>query len=219
MNFTQNKTIQWVLGFLLIAAGTYVSWLLTPGDYVQVIAAMSGLLCVWLVARESIWNYPIGLVNIVALVITFYGVQLYADFTLNIVFFVLNVYGWYFWLKNRGSLKVRQTRDMTKKEWIISLLVVVIGTPIWGYVFDNYFGAALAYADSFVMVASLVAQWFLSKKAIQHWYFWIVVDLVAIPIYFMKDLPLIAILYTVYLGICVNGFVSWKKEMKAISNG
>lgn len=204
---------QFVLGTLLIVAGTYVSWLIAP-DPIQIIAAISGLLCVWLVARESIWNYPIGIVNIVALIFTFYGVKLFADFTLNIVFLILNIYGWYFWLKNRGNLKVRPTRNISKKELIVALLVVVLGTPVWGYVFDTYFGAALAYPDSFVMVASIVAQWFLSKKVIQHWYFWIAVDLVAIPIYLLKDLPLIAILYTVYLGICVNGLISWKKEMK-----
>ncbi|MDF2535104.1 MAG: nicotinamide mononucleotide transporter PnuC [Bacillales bacterium] len=210
----QNKITQWIIGIALIAAGTYVSWLLTPGDYVQIVAAISGLLCVWLVARGNILNYPIGLVNIIALIITFYGVQLYADFTLNIVFFVLNIYGWMYWLKNRGSLKVRETQNITKKELIVSLIVIVIGTPVWGYIFDNFFGAALAYPDSFVMVASLVAQWFMSRKTLQHWYFWIAVDLVAIPIYFAKDLPLIALLYIVYLGICVNGLLSWKKEMK-----
>lgn len=211
--FFGSKLGQWILGIVLIFAGTYISWLISP-DPVQIIAAISGLACVWLVARENIWNYPIGIINIIALIVSFYTVQLYADFTLNIIFFALNVYGWYYWLTNRGNLKVRQTRNITKAELIWSIAIIVIGTPIWGYIFDNFFGAALAYADSFVMVASLIAQWFLSKKVLQHWYFWIAVDVIAIPIYFIKDLPLIAILYIVYLGICVNGLIGWKKELK-----
>lgn len=210
---TNNKVAQWIFGIFLIAVGTYVSWLITPGDWVQIIAAISGLVCVWLVAKESIWNYPIGIVNIVLLIIAFFQVKLYADFTLNIVFFVLNVYGWIYWLKNRGNLKVRETRNITKKELITSIAIIVIGVPIWGYIF-NHLGAAIPYADSFVMVASIIAQWFLSKKVMQHWYFWIAVDIIAVPIYFMKALPLIGILYMVYLGICVTGFVNWEKEMK-----
>lgn len=211
--FFGSKLGQWILGIALIFAGTYISWLISP-DPVQIVAAISGLACVWLVAKESIWNYPIGIINIVALIISFYGVQLYADFTLNIVFFVLSVYGWFYWLTNRGNLKVRQTRSITKAELIWAIAIIIVGTPIWGYIFDNFFGAALAYPDSFVMVTSLIAQWFLSKKVLQHWYFWIAVDLIAVPIYFIKDLPLIAVLYLVYLGICLNGLISWKKELK-----
>jgi nicotinamide mononucleotide transporter len=212
-NVANDKVKQLIIGLVLIIAGTYVSWLITPGDWIQIVAAISGLACVWLNAKESIWNYPIGLVNIVTLIITFFGVKLYADFTLNIIFFVLNVYGWVYWLKNRGDAKVRPTTKMTKKEWITSIAIIVIGTPIWAIIF-KHLGAALPLPDSFIMVASILAQWFLSKKVFENWYFWIAVDIIAVPVYFIKDLPLIAVLYIVYLGICVNGLISWKKEMK-----
>lgn len=212
-NLTNNKAKQLIIGLILVIAGTYVSWLLTPGDWIQITAAISGLICVWLNAKENIWNYPIGLINIVTLIITFYGVKLYADFTLNIIFFVLSVYGWYYWLKNRGQAKVRPTTNISKKELITSILIIVIGTPIWAVIF-KHLGAALPYPDSFIMVTSILAQWFLSKKVMQNWYFWIIVDIVAVPVYFIKDLPLIAVLYVVYLLICINGLISWKKEMK-----
>jgi nicotinamide mononucleotide transporter len=204
---------QWFFGLALLFSGTYVSWLITPGDYIQIIAAISGLVCVWLNSKENIWNYPIGLINIVTLILTFFQVKLYADFTLNIVFFLLSVYGWYYWLTNRGKAKVRPTTNITKKELIASISIIAIGTPIWALFFKQL-GAALPYPDSFIMVASIMAQWFLSKKVLQNWYFWISVDLVAIPVYFVKNLPLIAILYLVYLFICVNGLTSWKKEME-----
>lgn len=185
----------------------------TSSSTIEVVSAVSGLLCVWLAAKESIWNYPVGFINIASFMYVFWGANLYADFTLQIIFGILSAIGWIYWLIGRGEAKVRQTKKLTISEIILLIVLTVVGTIIWAkfniYVFDN---VAIPYFDAFVAVLSVVAQVLLSYKRLENWYVWVVVDILSIGMYWYKDLHLLSFLYVFFLINAVYGLISWKVE-------
>lgn len=189
----------------------------TSSSVIEVVSAVSGLLCVWLAAKESIWSYPIGFVNIAAFMYIFWGAGLYADFTLQILFAALSAYGWVYWLRGKGNYAVKPTKRVTTSGIILYIVITIVGTFAWAnfnlMVFD---GVALPYFDAFVAILSVIAQIMLSRKRLENWYVWIVVDVLSIWMYWYKDLHLLSLLYLFFLVNAVYGLIEWKKEYKRL---
>ncbi|MBK7344841.1 MAG: nicotinamide mononucleotide transporter [Saprospiraceae bacterium] len=128
--------------------------------------------------------------------------RLYSDAILHVVYIGLNTYGWYHWLQ---PTQIRQNIPVTRltgKQLSTIIGAIVLLTLLWGYVMDTRTDADFAYFDAFTTVASLIAQFLLTRKKIDNWLIWIAVDLVAIPIYLLKGLYITSGLYTVYLILC-----------------
>lgn len=180
-------------------------------------ATFSGIICVYLQTRENIWAWPFGILSVSILAYIFFGQNLYSDFILHIIFFILNVYGWWHWSQrdNHGQQPI-SVRLLNQSEWILGLLAVLIGTFTWGYIMDQNTDAHYAYIDAFTTSGSLVAQYFLAKKLLENWLFWIVVDVVAIALYLVKGLYVVAFLFFIYLILCVIGYFKWKDALKLI---
>ncbi|XOK62447.1 nicotinamide riboside transporter PnuC [Paenibacillus elgii] len=187
----------------------------TSSTPLEIAATTSGLLSVWLTARQNIWCFPVGLVNVVCFFVMFYDAKLYADMTLQVVFFVLSIQGWIVWLTKRGQAKVRPTRRMTPQLglWLVLLLVVV--TAGWGYVLARYTDASIPYVDAFIATLSILAQLLLSNKVLENWHFWIAVDVLSIGMYAYKELYVLAALYVIFLGIATSGLIQWRSEYRA----
>ena len=187
--------------------------------WVELIAAILGLLSVWLTVRQNIWCWPTGLASVALHIIIFYQTKLYSDVILQVVFEALQIYGWYHWLygaEDKPTLPVTKSRSFELLGW---LAVGLLGTLIWGYPMNRYTDAAAPYPDAFIAVASLIAQWLQARKRLDSWYFWIAADVVAIPVYIYKELIPTAILYLVFLILCVVGFGQWKKSMQITTIG
>lgn len=202
-----------VLDVLILVAFGIIAYFLNSST-MEIVASLTGLLCVWLNAKENIWAYPIGIVNLTLFFIIFYQVNLYADATLQVIFFVLSIYGWVVWLTKRNGQAVRPTRGMTKNETIGLFVGVIALTGGWGYGLHILTDASIPYLDAFIASMSIFAQFFLSRKVLQNWLIWIAIDVLSIGMYIYKGLPLIAFTYFVFLLICIFGYISWKKEMK-----
>ncbi|GAA3411414.1 nicotinamide riboside transporter PnuC [Paenibacillus hodogayensis] len=208
-----NKRLLW----LGLALGTGLI-LYTSSTPLEAIASLTGLLSVWLTAREHIWAWPIGLVNVACFFYMFYDVKLYADMTLQLFFFALGLYGWIVWLSGRGDAKVRPTSRIARAEagWLV--LFLIAASVVWGFLLHRYTDASIPYADALIAVLSLIAQYLLSKKVLENWYVWIVVDVLSIGLYAYKGLDAVAVLYVVYLGIATAGLFGWKAQY-AIQRG
>lgn len=202
-----------VLDVLILVAFGIIAYFLNSST-MEIVASLTGLLCVWLNAKENIWAYPIGIVNLTLFFIIFYQVNLYADATLQVIFFVLSIYGWVVWLTKRNGQAVRPTRGMTKNETIGLFVGVIALTGGWGYGLHILTDASIPYLDAFIASMSIFAQFFLSRKVLQNWLIWIAIDVLSIGMYIYKGLPLIAFTYFIFLLICIFGYISWKKEMK-----
>lgn len=197
---------------LLLTAFMIAVAIYTSSTALEIAATLTGLLSVWLTAREQIWAWPIGLVNVGCFFYMFWDVRLYADMTLQVFFFALSVYGWIYWLRNRAGRKVRPTRRISLRSAGILLVLLIVVTSLWGYLLEAYTDASIPYADAFIATLSLIAQFLLSSKYLENWLCWIMVDILSIGMYSYKDLHALAFLYVIFLGIAAAGYVSWRKE-------
>tara|TARA_B100000029_G_scaffold493472_1_gene556038 strand:- start:264 stop:818 length:555 start_codon:yes stop_codon:yes gene_type:complete len=177
------------------------------------IGLFSGILCVWLLIKENIWTFPIGLIYAIVSVIVFHQGKLYADVLLNGYYVAMNAYGWYFWLYG-GSRTSKDTLAISSTPRRIggSLLVLtILGTLLMGFLFDNNTDASLPYWDSLTTCMSFAAMWMTARKYIENWAVWLIVDLLSVGIYLIKGIELYAILYGLYLIMAIVGWSRWKK--------
>lgn len=207
-----KKTWTFVAAFVLMAAVAVY----TSSTTLEIVATATGLVSVWLTARENIWAWPVGLVNVACFFFMFEEAKLYADMMLQVFFFLLSVYGWIVWLTKRGGADVRPTRRITVSFAVILGVLTVAVAWAWGYVLQAYTDASIPYADALIATLSLAAQFLLSSKVLENWLVWIAVDVLSIGMYAYKELYALAFLYVIFLLIAVSGYVSWKRELNQI---
>jgi nicotinamide mononucleotide transporter len=180
---------------------------------------VTGALCVWAVSRQWLWNWPVGLLNNLAFFALFATSGLYADAGLQVAFFLLGGYGWIAWIRRRRigaavatSIPVRRARAV---EIVVGIALTAVGTVAIAFLLATETDSVVPWPDAFIASASLVATWGQARKIIEQWVWWIVVDVVSVPLYLIKGLSLTAILYTGFLALCIYGLVSWRRELRA----
>ncbi len=177
---------------------------------IELVASILTILCVWLCNRQSIWNFPVGIIAVLLFGYIFCQVQLYADATLQFGYFLpVSFFGWWYWWTQGPGRDDLPIRPASAWEWGLTVNLTLIGTLGAGYYFATYTQAAFPYPDSFILAASIIAQFLLSKKVIENWVLWVAVDLVAIPVYYLKGLYVTSGLYFILLCIATHGLVSW----------
>ena len=185
-------------------------WL--PLDLTEAFGFATGAICVWLVTRGNLWNWPVGLANNIVFAILFWKARLFADFGLQGVYFALGLWGWWQWMHggtHRAPLPVTRTR---KNEWIAIAVFLTAGT--WGLrgLLLAVNGAA-PFWDAITTTICLAAQYLLCRKRIENWLLWIAADLIYVPLYLSRGLPLTAILYAGFIGLCIVGLKRWSREL------
>lgn len=181
----------------------------------ELIATLTGLIHVWLLTREKVIAWPFGIISVAIYVYIFFVSRLYSDAILHVFYIGLNSYGWYHWLQPDHTRRNLPVTRLSRGSLSSVLGAIILFSLVWGYIMDTRTDADFAYFDAFTTVASLIAQFLLTRKKIDNWLIWIAVDLVAIPIYVLKGLYLTSGLYTVYLILCINGWLSWRRSLKA----
>lgn len=173
------------------------------------ISLISGVAGVLLTIRQSIWCWPAALISVVTSGYEFYESHLFGDFALQVFYFISGVYGWYFWDRNKN------------KEFIISLLPIkmivplVIVTLIQAMVYYfllRYFKGDQVIFDAILSACSITATYMMTKKWLENWVFWALIDFSYIILYAIKDLWLYAILYLVFTLMAAYGFYKWKSQ-------
>lgn len=188
---------------------TFITW---QGLF-EIIATISGIICVYLQTKEKVAAWIFGIISVVLLAFIFFDSNLLSDFFLHLILLGLNIYGWYNWVNKKGLQKEKApVLHFKNKDWAFWILVIAIATPIWGFGMANIFNADLAYFDAFTTVGSLVAQYLLAKKYLENWIVWIIVDVIAIGVYAYKGLYFVTFLFFVYLLLCILGYRKWKNE-------
>lgn len=199
---------------VLLLLSAWQKWL--PIDLTEAWGFATGAVCVWLVTKGNIWNWPIGLANNIVFAILFWEARLFADFGLQGVYFILGIWGWWQWLRggeNHSRLQVSRTE---KAEWISIAAFLVLGT--WGLreLLIVVKGSA-PFLDALTTTLCLAAQYLLCRKRIENWFLWIAADLIYVPLYFSKKLPLTALLYAGFIVLCILGLKRWTKELRQTS--
>ena len=188
--------------------------------WLEIIGVITGLLCVYLAARNNIWNWPTAIVSVGIYIFIFLDARLYADMGLQVYFLIMNIYGWYFWSKKPVTELKTPVALITLRQTIISVLIIAAVTPSLGFLLINlspilhYKPASYPYLDSFCTACSLVAQVLLARKVLENWLIWIFVDIIYVGVYIFKHLDLTAVMYAIYVGIALLGYIDWKKDYK-----
>lgn len=177
----------------------------------ETLGFVTGASCVWLAARANIWNFPLGIANCLLLLFIFLEARLFADSALQVMFILLNVRGWWFWAsgsqESPRSVAMATTRQLQLSLLASAGLSALLGCLLW------YARGSIPVFDGTITGLSVVAQWLLNRKLLQNWLWWIAVDLISIPVYFYKQLYLISLLYVLFLGICVVGYRTWRRDL------
>ena len=196
--------------FLINVANYFIS---SPWE---LIGAASGLLCVWLIIRENIWNWPVGLAYALVSLLVFYKARLYSDLVLHVFYVFMNGYGWYYWLRGAGARSSGGrlvVARLSRRRASLLGVATVIGIVAMGWLFDYYTDADLAYWDSTTTVMSFAAMWMAAHKYIENWFVWLVVDVLATGIYIFKGIWPYAVLYGIYIPMAVWGWMAWSRSM------
>jgi len=183
----------------------------------ELLAVISALFYVVLAAKENIWCWPAALVSTVIYTVIFYDVYLWMDALLQVYYLAMAIYGWYCWRKifpsennsnsDKGSVIAIQSWSLLFHIKIIVLLSAC--SLAVGWLMDNYTPTDFPYLDSATTVFAVFATYLVTKKVLENWLYWIVIDIVSIYLYIEKDLQPTVVLFALYVVIAIVGYVIW----------
>jgi len=199
-------------------------------SYIEFTGVVFGLIAVWLSAKAHILSWPIGIINVILAAILYFQIQLYPDMFLQIFFFVTNIIGWWRWANpkpneadKKQELKVSY---MKKNQLIFTVLIAVAGTFILGQFASNLHEwfpkifskpSAYPYVDSFITVMSVLTTFYMIEKKVESWIIWIIVDIIATILYYIKGVKFYSLEYLIFTIIATYGLMHWAKEYKSYS--
>jgi nicotinamide mononucleotide transporter len=181
----------------------------------EIVGFVTGALCVWLVARQNVWNWPIGILNNIAFLVLFVTRGLYADGGLQVVYIVLAVYGWWAWLRGGDAHTELPVSRTTEDQWWTLLAVGVASTALLTWVLVRFTDSTVPFADAVTTVLSLLATWGQARKKLESWWLWITADVIYVPLYAYKGLWLTGVLYLGFIALCVMGLIGWRGSLRA----
>lgn len=197
--------------------GYEISWL-------ELVGTIFNLACVILIARRNIWTWPVGIVGVILFGILFYQINLYADALEQVYYLITGIAGWYMWaqLKNKDKKKVAITTNTLRANLIwIGVIATISAATTWLLTnvhtwLPAFFPAPadLPALDATTTIMSFVAQFLMMRRRLENWVLWIIVDVIAIGLYWYKDVPFVALLYVIFLINAIYGFTSWRKAMR-----
>lgn len=189
-------------------------------NWIEMFAALLGIISVWYARKENILVFPFGIANVLIYIYICFTARLYANAGINAVYLISNIYGWYMWARkdeNNGSLQItRNTSKQNVWSWVSVVVVYVAAFFVLreaNKTDPDYLHSYLPYIDSFNTSFFLVATILMAVKKAENWVFWIIGDLVSIPIFISQGLYFTGIQYTVFLVLAILGWIEWKKKV------
>lgn len=181
----------------------------------EIIGTVLGVIGVTLMIRQNLWTWPVGLAQVAVSMWVFYTAKLYSDALLQIFFFAVQVYGWWHWLHGRTAIRAELPVTRLSARAIVAwVLAGAAATAGWGAFMHRMTDAALPFWDAFIFVFSIIAQWLQARKRLENWIGWMIVNVVAVGVFWSKDLKLYAGLYILFFGLAIAGHRAWRKSLK-----
>ncbi|HET6992168.1 MAG TPA: nicotinamide riboside transporter PnuC [Bacteroidia bacterium] len=183
---------------------------------VEAIAIITALVYVVLATLENSWCWIFGIVSAALYIKINYDAKIYLESWLSLYYVVIGIYGWYVWIigktkKDSGAVLHR----IKTFHLILSIATGIAGTIILGMLSDRFTDSPIPYFDGALASFSLVATFLTTRKILENWIFWIIIDAAYVIIYIMRSLPSTSILFLIYTFIAVFGFIKWRKNLKA----
>ena len=175
------------------------------------LAVLSSLLYVILISYKHISAWIFAIISSALYIYICFQGQLYLESLLNGFFLLMGIYGWFLCAskKTGESDKIIKWR---KKAHFLNIGVSLIFVVVIGFLFDTYTNQANPYTDSFTSIFSLVATFMVTKKVLENWIYWIIIDAVSVYLFASRELYMTSILFLLYTGIAIFGYFKWKKQ-------
>jgi len=182
----------------------------------ELIAVLITFISVWLTAVENIWCWPTGIVSVILYTWINWQARLYGNAWLQVIYLVLNIYGWWAWLyggEHHDELPVART---PWRAWVVIATTGIgstAGLALWMHAHTD---ASMPWTDAGTTVFSVLAQVMMTRKWIENWIFWILIDIVTTWIYIEQKLTLSAILYFAMIFVAAYGWIKWKRSVVSV---
>ena len=197
--------------------------------FLEAVAAFFGLLSVFFSVKRNIWVYPTGIISTTIYVYILFNFGLLGDMLINVYYSIMSIYGWISWNKNTEN-QIISVDFAKKKDWLMGLslfmlsFIAVCGVYYFKPFIDNHFsmnGVSLGFQqldwanwlDIFTTSLFLIGMWFMAKRKVENWLFWIVGDLICIPMMLYKGLGITSLQYLVFTIMAVMGYQKWRRTL------
>lgn len=181
----------------------------------EIVAVIFGFLSVWYSKQNKIWVFSTGMISTLIFVYLLFKWELLGDMMINAYYFVMSVYGWYVWTRKVDETHVTPISKTTKKENTISS-TIFLATLLFVFVvyqaFDKWTGW-VAYIDTLTTAIFFVGMWLMARRKIENWIFWIIGDIISVPLYFYKGFTFTSLQYLGFTIIAIFGYLAWKKHL------
>ncbi len=180
----------------------------------ELISAVLSVTTVVLNIRQIHWAWLFAIVSSAAYAVVFYDAKLYGDMGLQFVFITVSFWGWYQWLHGGTGRQVLPVTVCTRSGWIYSVAGWAAGFGILAIFLAKYTDTDVPNIDAFLTAGSLVGQFLLSRKKMENWIVWIIVDILYVGLYVYKGLIVTAVLYSLFVVLAGIGLVVWQRDTK-----
>ena len=179
----------------------------------EIVAVVFGLLSVWYAKKDNILVFPTGLVSTSIYVYLLWKWTLWGDMMINGYYFVMSIYGWYHWTRKKDDTVEFPISKISSSEKRIAIILFIFTVAFVVSVY-HYFGKFTtwyAYVDTFITGIFFVGMWLMAKRKVENWIFWIIGDVISIPLYFSKGFTFTSFQYVVFTIVAIFGYLEWKK--------
>ncbi|EGF32769.1 Ribosyl nicotinamide transporter, PnuC-like protein [Oxalobacteraceae bacterium IMCC9480] len=177
----------------------------------ELVSFVLALITVLLNIRQNHWGWLFSIVSSATYAGVFVQARLYGDSGLQVVFILLSVWGWHQWLRGSNTGSTLAVSRLSRRGWLLAALAWLGGFAVLSLFLKHFTDTDVPYADGLLTAGSLLGQWLLSRKKLENWLVWIVVDLLYVGLYLFKGLTLTAVLYGVFVLMALAGWRAWRK--------
>ena len=185
------------------------------GDiFLEIVAVVMGLVSVYFAKKDHLWVYPTGMISTAIYVYLLVQAGLVGDVLINAYYFIMSVYGWFFWTQKKEGITVHAIASINRRETQMSVFLFIgsiVGVGLL-YVFFDKANDWTAPVDTLTTALFFVGMWLMARRKIQHWIFWIIGDVISVPLYLVKGLGLTSLQYIIFTLIAIFGYREWKKR-------
>ncbi len=181
----------------------------------EIIAVIFGFLSVWFSKENKIWVFPTGMISTSIFVYLLLKWELLGDMMINAYYFAMSIYGWYIWTRKIDETTVTpisRINSKEKKNAIILFITTLVFVFIIYKTFDKW-TSWVAYADTITTAIFFVGMWLMAKRKIENWIFWILGNIISVPLYLYKGLAFTSLQYLGFTFIAIFGYIAWKKSL------
>jgi len=180
--------------------------------WLEAVAVAFGLMSVWYSKQEHIGVYPTGIVSVLIYMYITFQYRLYADMGINAYYFFMSLYGWYHWTDTHTDRAQIAITINSRNENLIALALMAGSFVLIRFGLD-YTDSDVPTWDAITTATAIAGMWLMARKKLENWLAWILTDLISIPLYYYKGLPLTSFQFLVFTFLAIWGYFSWKKKL------